>query len=111
MGKVIRENNTTASYCNIKFEDGSSVLIGQAQTGILIKRLRFFGLIPTKTLFRISANDLFSEKYQACIDLLNKTSEEGDFLYVFRDYLLPCESLDEVKERLKEVQLDHCLER
>jgi hypothetical protein len=105
MGRIRFENNSTANYSNIKFEDGTSILIGVATTGVKINRLRLFGSIPTKILFRISTEELFSEDYEPFMRILNGSSTAISFLEVFRDFLITCTSLEEVERKLETIAI------
>lgn len=104
MSKIVTYSNSPrGKYCQIKFDDGNRILISIAQSGIKIFKLRFMGAIPAGTVFEISTDDLFSEKYKVAREKLTKVSLEPDFLDVFRDLLLPLKSLKEVRDTLNRI--------
>lgn len=104
MGKIITyKNSPSGKFCQIKYDDGNRILISLAQTGVKISKLKWVGLVPSETILDISTPDMFSDKYKATREKLNEVSLEPDLLDVFKDLLLPCNSLDEVKGKLDEV--------
>lgn len=104
MGKIITyKNSPSGKFCQIKYEDGNRILISLAQTGIRISKLKWAGLVPSKIIFDISTTDMVSDKYKATREKLTEVSLEPDLLDVFKDLLLPCNSLGEVKNKLNEI--------
>ncbi|HSX39937.1 MAG TPA: hypothetical protein VLI92_05100, partial [Candidatus Saccharimonadales bacterium] len=62
--------------------------------------LKWHGLVPAETIFKISTQDLFSAKYKPARDKLTEISLAPDFLDVFKEWLLPLKSINEVKQEL-----------
>lgn len=103
MGKIITyKRSPTGKFCQIKLDDGSRILISIAQTGVKICKLKW-GVIPVNTVFEISTSELFSEKYKPAREKLTERSLELDMLDVFKDILLSCKSLGQVREVLDDI--------
>lgn len=104
MSKIITyKNDSSGKYCQIKFDDGNRILISLAQPGVRVYKLKWGGLIPGETIFDISTEDLFSEKYKSALKKLSDFSLEPDLLDVFKEILLPHSSLDEARKVLNEI--------
>lgn len=104
MGKIITyKKGPSGKFCQIKYDDGNRILISLAQTGVRISKLKWAGLIPSEAIFDISTSDMFSDKYKVAREKLTEVSLEPDLLDVFKDLLLPCNSIKEVKGKLDEI--------
>jgi len=93
----------SGKYCQIKLDDGNRILISMAQTGARICRLKWGGLWPAETIFDIPTSDLFSDEYKFARERLTEKSLALDMLDVFKEILLPCKSLEDVKEELNKI--------
>lgn len=104
MSEIITyKNSPTGKYCQIKLDDGNRILISIAQTGVKVMKMKWGGMLPAGDIFDISTQDLFSENYKHAREKLTKLSLELDMLDVFKDILLPCKTLDEVKQVIKNI--------
>jgi len=104
MGKIITYKcGPSGKYCQIKLDDGNRILISIAQEGVRVYKLKWGGLIPSGTIFDISTKDLFSDEYKFARERLTERSLALDMLDVFKEILIPCKSLDEVKIELNKI--------
>jgi hypothetical protein len=103
MSKIVTKNDNYQSFCQIKLDDGNRILISVAQTGIKVMKLKWAGMVPSGDIFDISTYDLFSDEYASARKKLTEKSLEPNMLDVFKDILLPCSSLEEVKQELDRI--------
>jgi len=95
--------DSSGKYCQIKLDDGNRILISIAQEGAKIFKLKWGGLWPSETIFNISTNDLFSDEYKFARERLTERSFALDMLDVFKEILIQCKSLEEVREELNKI--------
>ena len=99
MSKIITYSDGTrlGTFSQIKLDDGKRVLISMTQTEVAIFRLKFFGNIPSGTIWK---HDIF--------DYLEKMtkrvgSEDSTPLKVAVDIVLECKSIDEIAPKFNEL--------
>lgn len=104
MSKIITYKcNSSGKFCQIKLDDGNRILISMSQEGARVYKLKWGGLLPSETIFDIATSDLFSDVYKFAMERLTEKSLAPDLLDVFKEILLPCKSLAEVKNELDKV--------
>lgn len=104
MSEIITYSNSpSGKYCQIKFDDGKRILISLTQAEIKIFKMKFFGGIPSDTIFEITTLDLFSKKYKKARERLTEKSMALDMLDVFKEILIECHTLEEAIKTLESI--------
>lgn len=104
MSKIISySNNSSEKFCQIKLDDGNRIFISLTQTEIKVFKTKFFGSMPSDTVFEISTLDLYSSRFKTARERLTERSHALDILDVLKEILIECHSLEEVKSTLKTV--------
>ncbi len=115
--QIVFKNNQNVSYCQLKYSDSKRIFISVAEGLVKISTLKWFGTLPDKLIGQFSVSDLFENPlYQEVVTYLN-TNRRGDpdfseesrkygfnQLDVFRELLIRCENLEEVKRTLHELE-------
>lgn len=104
MSEIITyKNSPSGKYCQIKLDDGNRILISIAQTGVKVMKLKWGGMIPSRDIFDITTQELFSEKYKPAREKLTEKSIAMDMLDVFKEILIECCSLEEAVKALDDI--------
>ncbi len=98
MGKVIAYiSDERRCFCQLKLDSGERILISIAQS-IKIMKLAFGGTIPIKTIW--GTDNPGREIMQLYPEQSKQVRSSTDILNLFKDDLIRCKSIAEVKERL-----------
>ncbi len=99
MGQIITYK--PGAYCQIKLDSGERILISIAQTGILISKLAFAGLIPRGKIWECGTFDPKMIKVSEFFrDPENPMKHPLDAM---KDGLINCESIENVRALLSRI--------
>ena len=117
MSSTVRQgSNGSASWCEIVFDSGERVFIsiGVAPASIQVTRLVLGGLIPVKTVWKLTPAKVGGYyDYVSCFNRMfsvNKIKRRGP-LEAIRDVLLQCASIEQAHRTLSELETNSMTDR
>lgn len=102
MGEVVTYSHSESTcYCQLKLDSGERILIsiaGFPKPSIRVIKLKWGGMLPVGTVWE--SDNPGREILRLYSDKALGLRSDKDILDLFKDDLLQCGSIDEVRERL-----------
>jgi len=107
MSRIVTYKNegSKGKYCQIQLDDATRVFISVSQQGLKISEMKWRGLWPSSTILEIPIDQWMSiadneDEARLVMEKVSAKSTSTDMLDLFKDVLIECHSLEQVRSQL-----------